>query len=53
LTISIRLSPEMRDKLQQLADREERTLSQFCMRILRDYLRGLDEKQVKDEKKAK
>lgn len=39
VTISVRMSPEMRDKLQALADHEERTLSQFCMRILRNYLR--------------
>lgn len=39
VTISIRMSPEMRDRLQALADSEERTLSQFCMRILRSYLR--------------
>jgi predicted transcriptional regulator len=45
LTISIRMSPEMRDRLQALADKEERTLSWFCMKVLRDYLRALDKKE--------
>ena len=42
LTISIRMSPELRDKLQALADKEERTLSQVCMRILRDHIKKLE-----------
>jgi predicted transcriptional regulator len=50
VTISIRLTPELRDKLQAIADREERTLSQVCMRILRDYVR-MDEKPKKAPKK--
>jgi predicted transcriptional regulator len=50
VTISIRLTPELRDKLQAIADRDERTLSQVCMRILRDYVRE-DEKPKKVQKK--
>ena len=38
--IGVRVSPEMREKLQAIADKEERTLSQVCMRILRDYLKN-------------
>ena len=45
LTISIRMSPEMRDKLQALADKEERTLSWFCMKVLREYLRAAEKKK--------
>ena len=50
VTISIRLTPELRDKLQAIADRDERTLSQVCMRILRDYVRE-DEKPSKEQNK--
>ena len=50
VTISIRLTPELRDRLQAIADRDERTLSQVCMRILRDYVRE-DEKPKKGQKK--
>jgi len=50
VTISIRLTPELRDKLQAVADRDERTLSQVCMRILRDYVRD-DEQPRKEQKK--
>ena len=50
VTISIRLTPELRDRLQAIADRDERTLSQVCMRILRDYVRE-DEKPKKAQKK--
>lgn len=51
LTISIRMSPEMRDKLQARADKEERTLSQFCMRILRDHLREQEKAEGKQASK--
>jgi predicted transcriptional regulator len=49
VTVSIRLTPELRRKLQAIADREERTLSQVCMRILRDYVRE-DQKPGKIQK---
>jgi predicted transcriptional regulator len=35
--ITIRVPPELADELKALADAEERTLSQFCMRVLRDF----------------
>jgi len=38
------MSPEMRDKLQALADKEERTLSWFCMKVLREYLRAAEKR---------
>jgi predicted transcriptional regulator len=50
VTVSIRLTPELRNKLQAIADRDERTLSQVCMRILRDYVRE-DEGSRKARKK--
>jgi predicted transcriptional regulator len=36
--ITIRVPPELADELKKLADTEERTLSQFCMRVLREYV---------------
>jgi predicted transcriptional regulator len=50
VTVSIRLTPELRNRLQAIADREERTLSQVCMRILRDYVRE-DEKPKSTQKR--
>jgi predicted transcriptional regulator len=38
--ITIRVPPELADELKKLADGEERTLSQFCMRVLREYVAG-------------
>ncbi len=49
VTVSIRLTPELRSKLQAIADREERTLSQVCMRILRDYVHD-DQKPTNTQK---
>jgi predicted DNA-binding protein len=54
--IGVRVSPEMREKLQAIADKEERTLSQVCMRILRDHLRDLeksDKPNLPPKKKGK
>ncbi len=53
MTIAIRVPPTMRDKLQALADKEERTLSWFCMKILREYLNEQERKAAKAEGKGK
>lgn len=44
VTIGIRVPEELRDKLQQLADQRDRTLSQLCMLILRDYVTEQEQK---------
>jgi predicted transcriptional regulator len=38
VTISVRMPHDLRDKLQALAEQRDRTLSQLCMLILRDYI---------------
>jgi predicted DNA-binding protein len=42
VTIGIRVPEEMRKRLMALAKAENRTLSQYAMLILRDYLEKLD-----------
>jgi hypothetical protein len=53
LTVSIRMTPDMRDRLQAIADEQERTLSWVCMKILRDHLRGLDKPPSPSKKPPK
>lgn len=42
VTIGIRVPEELRDRLMDLANADRRTLSQYCMLILRDYVEQLD-----------
>jgi predicted transcriptional regulator len=37
-TITVRVSHDLFERLKALADRRDRTLSQLCMLILRDYV---------------
>jgi predicted transcriptional regulator len=45
VTISVRIPQTLRDKLQAVADERDRTLSQLCMLVLRDYVTGLEKKK--------
>jgi hypothetical protein len=45
--IGIRISPEMRDKLQQIADKEMRSLSNLIKKILTEYLQGYEKNPPK------
>jgi len=38
ITITVRVTPEMRDKLKALAGKEHRTLSQYAMLVLQRHL---------------
>jgi hypothetical protein len=39
------MTHELRDQLQALANEHDRTLSQFCMLVLRDYARDQAKKK--------
>jgi predicted transcriptional regulator len=41
-TIGIRVEPETKKRLEKLAKADDRTLSNFCRRILLEYLHQLD-----------
>ena len=43
--LGIRVEPKTKKRLEQLAEADDRTLSNFCRRILLEYLRQLDEIQ--------
>ena len=43
--ITLRVSPELAEELRAMAKEEERTLSQFCMRVLRDYVAARKKKK--------
>ncbi|MGF1623052.1 MAG: hypothetical protein ACFCUR_20895 [Rhodomicrobiaceae bacterium] len=47
MTISIRLSPELRDKFQAWAEEEERTLSWYCARALREWAKHKEQEKAK------
>jgi predicted DNA-binding protein len=38
ITITVRVSPEMRERLKALAGKEHRTLSQYAMLVLQRHL---------------
>ena len=38
MTVGVRMTPEMKDKLQKIADKEVRSLSNLILRILTEYL---------------
>ena len=44
VVVGIRLSQETKDKLQELADEEHRSLSNLISKILLDYLKDRGEK---------
>jgi predicted transcriptional regulator len=45
VTISVRIPHDLRDKLQALAEQRDRTLSQLCMLVLRDYVADEEKKR--------
>jgi len=42
--IGVRMPPEMKDKLQKIADEETRSLSNLVLKILTDYLKEHEQK---------
>lgn len=40
ITVSVRMPPELRDRLQAMAEENDRTLSQLCMLVLRDFVKA-------------
>ena len=44
VVVGVRLSQDVKDKLQQLADEEHRSLSNLISKILLDYLKDSGEK---------
>lgn len=38
MTVGVRMTPEMRDRLKEIADKEMRTLSNLILKILTEYL---------------
>lgn len=53
ITISVRMPEGLRDKLQAFADGDDRTLSQLCMLVLRDYVREREKKSAGQAKPKK
>ena len=45
--IGIRLTPEMKEKLQKVADKEMRSLSNLVLKILTEYLAEQEKKPKK------
>ena len=44
MTVGVRMTEEMKDKLQKIADDEMRSLSNLVLKILTEYLQGIDQK---------
>ncbi len=49
VVVGVRLSQEAKDKLQELADEEHRSLSNLISKILLDYLKDRGEKEKPTE----
>ncbi len=47
MTVGVRMTPEMREKLQKIADKEMRSLSNLILKILVEYLQQQKEKPSK------
>jgi predicted transcriptional regulator len=45
VTVGIRVPEELRDKLLAIASERDRTLSQLCMLVLRDYVEDLEKQR--------
>lgn len=39
MTIGVRITPEIKEKLQKIADKEMRSISNLVLKILTDYLK--------------
>lgn len=50
MPVGIRISPEMRDKLQKIADKEMRPLSNLIKKILTEYLQEYEKSPPKPSK---
>ena len=48
--VAIRINPEMRDKLQKIADKEMRSLSNLSKKILTEYLQDYEKNPAKPSK---
>ena len=44
MTVGVRMTPEMRSKLKEIADKEMRSLSNLIMKILTEYLQEYEKK---------
>ena len=42
MTVGVRLPREIKNKLQEIADRDMRTLSNLIMKILTEYVRDIE-----------
>ena len=42
VSVGVRMAQEMRDKLQEIADEDMRSLSNLILKILTEYLRDLE-----------
>ena len=50
VAVALRISPEMRDKLQKIADKEMRPLSNLIKKILTEYLQEYEKNLSKPSK---
>jgi predicted transcriptional regulator len=42
MTIGVRMTPEIKEKLQKIADKEMRSISNLVLKILTDYLKDYE-----------
>ncbi len=49
VTVGVRMTPEMRDKLQGMADKDMRSLSNLVLKILTEYLLEHEKKSSEPE----
>ncbi len=47
MNVGIRMTPDMKDKLQKIADQEMRSLSNLVLKILTEHLREYEKKHKK------
>jgi len=50
MTIGVRITPEIKEKLQKIADKEMRSISNLVLKILTDYLNDYEENPPKPSK---
>jgi predicted DNA-binding protein len=49
MTVGVRMTPEMRDKLKEIADKEMRTLSNLILKILTEYLMSEEDSEENEK----
>ena len=47
MTIGVRMTPEIKENLQKIADKEMRSISNLVLKILTDYLKDYETKPKK------